>query len=391
MTLTETRPETTLPDASHPESGLRPVTGIWPAISARWRLLPIGLLLGLGIGAAAAVLVPTTYDATATVRVGAGLVPVGEMNPGSDWAQDQAVLARTEMVLTAIGDRLGEEPEVVGDRLTVAQHGETSYLDFSYTADTGSRAERGADTAAAIYLQVAQADAERRWQDQVDLLDDLVAEASGSERAALRAQRRTLERTVVDPGRTVQSASGEAQRATVDPSAFPLAGALGGLLLAAAVAYLLEARSPRARPLDERQPGGLRLATLGRLDGTDEALVPVAGRLEQVRLPEGREKARLGVAVVGARRSGQPRDVVAVVRQSVRKLTRDRKVRTVAVDLSTTQGVAAARECDELLVVAIAGRSHRRRLERVRQRLEVLELQPLGVVVAPRKRPRSAW
>ena len=318
---------------SHPEPTTpRPVSGILPAARARWLVLLLTALLGLGVGAAAALLIPESYKATTTVRVGAGLVPVGDMNASSNWAQDQAVLAQTQMVLTGIGDQVGQTADEVRSSLSVAQRGTTSYLDFTYSADDAQRAEKGADVAAAAYLETARGEAEQRWQAQIDRIDDLVADTSGSHRADLVAERQKLNQTVVDPGRVIQGAAGQATRATVSPVLLPVAGLLGGLLLGAAVAYLLEARSPRRRDADgdavESETASDRgFVDLGRLDPSGRALLPVVSRLQQVELPSGRDRTRLAVATVEP--DVDPAQLPGVVRRPLRSLGPERRIRTV--------------------------------------------------------------
>lgn len=246
---------------------LRPVTDILPAIRARWVLLPVGLIVGLLVGFAAATVVPTSYRATGTVHLGAGLVSVGEMNPTSPWAADQIVLAGTPEVLQGIRDRVGGlDVDEVADQLSVSQRDGTSYVDFSYTEDSAEDAERGANVAMAAYLEAARAAAEDRLDQQSELLTQLIATSPEWELADLKQQRLSLERTVVDPGEVVQSGTDNSERATVDLAIFPLAGALGGVLLAAGAAYLLEVFYPKVRSRETLD--GTPVRPLGRLDAS---------------------------------------------------------------------------------------------------------------------------
>jgi hypothetical protein len=365
---------------------LRPVTGILPAIRARWVFLPVGILLGLLAGVGAAAVVPTTFQAAGTVHLGAGLVSVGQMNPGSTWAADQVVLAGTPEVLQGIRDRVGGiDVDEVRRRLTVDQRDDTSYLDFTYTADTAEDAELGANAAMAVYLDAAAAAAQARLTEQSDLLTHLIETSPEWEQADLQQQLQSLNRTVVDPGEVAQTAT-DAERATVDLAAFPLAGALGGLLLAGAAAYLLEARSPRVRArTPHHHLGHLGLRSLGRLDPGGTALGPVAGQLHDRELPEGRKRPKVGVAVL----SSTPDDVVGSVRQAFHAHPSGRKVKTVAVDLGTGSGIEAARDCDGLLLVAVEGRTGVTELEELKRRLDQLRLEALGFLTVKRRWART--
>jgi hypothetical protein len=361
---------------------LRPVTGIIPAIRARWVLLPLGLVVGLLVGFAAAAVVPSSYRATGTVHLGAGLVSVGTMNPNSSWAADQVVLAGTKEVLQGIRDRVGGiGVDEVGKRLTVSQRDDTSYLDFTYRAGTAEEAELGANAAMEVYLDAARQAAQDRLDEQSDLLTQLIESAPEWEQADLQQQRLSLERTVIDPGEVAQSASDNAERATVDLTAFPLAGAIGGLLLAAAAAYLLEVMFPKVRA--DRHTG-LPVRPLGRLDASGRALIPVAGRLDSVELPEGQPKPKVGVAVLSSRGG----DVVGSVKRSLRTHLQERKVKTVPVDLGTGAGIEAARNVDGLLLVAVEGHTRLKHLEDLLRHLELLEIEPMGLLTVPQ---RWAW
>jgi hypothetical protein len=302
------------------------------------------------------------------------------MNPNSSWAADQVVLAGTNEVLQGIRDRVGGiSVAEVGKRLTVNQRDATSYLDFTYRGDSEKDAELGANAAMEVYLDAARAAAQDRLDEQSDLLTSLIASAPEWERADLEQQKLSLQRTVIDPGEVAQSATGNAERATVDRAAFPLAGAIGGLLLAAAAAYLLEVFSPKVRanlPLT-----GLPVRSLGRLDETGRALIPITGRLESAELPEGQVKPKLGVAVLSSRGG----DVLTSVKRGIRTHLPTRKVKPVPIDLTTGPGIEAARNVDGLILVAVEGRTGVNQLEDLLRRLELMRIEPLGLVTVPRR------
>jgi hypothetical protein len=292
------------------------------------------------------------------------------------------VLAGTKESLQQIRDRVGGiSVDEVGKRLTVSQRDDTSYLDFTYRAGSAKDAELGANAAMEVYIEAARAAAQDRLDEQSDLLTQLIADAPEWEQADLQQQKLSLERTVIDPGEVAQSATDNAERATVDLTAFPIAGALGGLLLAAAAAYLLEVLVPKVRA---DRHSGLPVRALGRLDESGRALIPVAGRLESVALPEDQPKPKVGVAVLSSRGG----DVVGSVKRALRAHLQSRKVKTVPLDLSTGTGIEAARNVDGLLLVAVEGHTRLKQLEDLLRHLELLGIEPMGLLTVPR---RWAW
>lgn len=357
---------------------LVPMTGIVASLTSRWYLLVIGLLWGAGAGLALGAMLPTTYDASSAVRLGSGLVPIGEMSAPTTWADDQVGLATTRSTLGAIAEELGEDgPEVVEERLTVAARENTSFLDFTYAADSAALAEAGADTAAKVYLQVAERDARQRWQDQADLITELLARAPEREVAELRSQRQALNRTVVDPGEVVESAAGLAERSGVPRAALPVAGGLGGLLLAGALGYLLEARSPRVRkglPL----PDDLR--DLGPLNGPGVELMAAVELLETLPLRDARTCRRLGAALLG----GHSEELLQQLRGALVGVGA-RDVEVVPFDPHAGDGLQTARGCDAALLVAATGRTTFAALDEVASRLALLRVPCLGVVTVPRR------
>ncbi|GAB2875277.1 hypothetical protein [Nocardioides pacificus] len=372
----DSRPDWTPPPATE---RLVPMTSIVPSMTSRWYLLVVGLLWGVAAGLALGTLVPTTYSATAAVRLGSGLVPVGQMSAPTSWADDQVGLATTRSTLTAIAEELGEEgPDVVAQRLTVTARENTSFVDFGYSADSAALAEAGADTAARIYLEVAERDARANWQAQIDVVQKLILTAPEWEVPELRRQRQALNRTVVDPGEVAEGAAGQAEQGGVNRAAFPVAGGLGGLLLAAALAYLLEARSPRVRP-GLPLPAGLR--DLGRLDSSGAGMMATVGLLESFPLPEGRNRHRLGAAMLFRHNE----ELLQQIRGAMAGASSGSEIQVVPFDCRLTDGLQTARSCDGALLVAATGRTTLAQVEEAGARLELLGVPCLGVVTVPRR------
>lgn len=229
--------------------GLRPLPSIATAIRTRWLVIVIGLAIGLVIGLVAANASEPRYAATTTVRVGSGLVPVGDFRPDTLWADDQVAFAKTRPVLDAIAEEIGDglDGDDVAERLGVVAEANSNFLLFTWNDASVGEAEDRADAAAAVYLEEAQAEAEDRWEDHDRLLENLIAAYDPADQRAidLQAERVALEETVVDPGKVAGTADGTAERTSLSPMVSAVAGGLAGLLLGAAAAYLLHLRSPR--------------------------------------------------------------------------------------------------------------------------------------------------
>ncbi|MFW6774490.1 hypothetical protein ACOACO_09415 [Nocardioides sp. CPCC 205120] len=257
--------ETTGPDETAGERReLRRLPTLAAAVRAHRLHLLVGMALGLLAGLLVAGLSQPTYAATATVRVGSGLVPVGDFRPDTLWAEDQVALTRTPPVREAIAEEIGDgtTADDVARRLGVVAETNSNYLLFTWTDDDAEEAEERADTAAEVYLERAQEEAVQRWESHDALLADLIAayDAEDPRAAELVEERITLEETVVDPGKVAGAAAGTARQTSLAPAAHVLAGLLGGLLLGLVSAYLWHLRSPNA-------PRQLALAGSGAAPG----------------------------------------------------------------------------------------------------------------------------
>ncbi|MDF9717275.1 hypothetical protein INN71_03785 [Nocardioides sp. ChNu-153] len=241
---------TTAPAGTDDGRELRRLPTLAAAIRAHRLHLLVGMALGLVAGLLVAGLTQPTYAATSTVRVGSGLVPVGDFRPDTLWAEDQVALTRTPPVREAIAEEIGDgtTADDVARRLGVVAETNSNYLVFTWTDDDAEEAEERADTAAEVYLERAQAEAVQRWESHDALLADLIAayDADDPRAAELVEERVLLEETVVDPGKIAGAAAGTARQTSLTPAAHVLAGLLGGLLLGLVSAYLWHLRSPNA-------------------------------------------------------------------------------------------------------------------------------------------------
>ncbi|WP_162248875.1 Wzz/FepE/Etk N-terminal domain-containing protein [Aeromicrobium sp. Root472D3] len=179
------------------------LTELAARLARRWRMLLTGTLVGLLVGVAVHLALPTRYQATAVVLVDAG-------DPSRVDMAAEAAVASSRRVSTEALDALGEPGLTVRalERSTDATTVEQSrLLRVSCAAADPRSAVRGADAVAQAYLAV-------RALEQPD--------APGSPGR--------VDGQVVDPARTPLSPSG--------PGAVPtaLAATVLGLLLAATVA-----------------------------------------------------------------------------------------------------------------------------------------------------------
>lgn len=279
--------------ATRPDTGLRRPPSLAGAVRRHRTHVVVGLVVGLLLGTTVAATSAPEYHAQATVRVGGGLVPVGDFSSDTLWADDQVALTRTDPVRRAVAEEIGDgvDLEDVEDRLSVTVEESSNYMVFTWTDDSAGRAESRAEAAAEIYLEKAEELAVERWRSHDARLAALQEETDpdGDRGRQLVLERMGLEETVIDPGTVASEASGTAQRASLPAAAHVLAGGVGGLLVGVASAYLAQVRGPR-RPGGDTGTGGVAVATAPPVPGPTAAHLPATSRPERSRTDGARDE-----------------------------------------------------------------------------------------------------
>lgn len=252
-----------------------------------WRILAVGAVAGLVLGALAWVLLPTTYTATTSVRVSSVDVTPFSGNGSATDALDVATDARLVTsgdVLAAAADELGTTRGEVRDGVSVENPPDTAVLDIAYTASSPEAAAEGSRAVAESFLGVrgrAAADEvqtlqEATW-DRVAMLERSAQRyPDGSPaRTSILTQAEALGNRAAELA-TVDTTPGQILGATATPSGpsslglLPLgvAGLALGLLLAVPVALTRREAAPSGIG-DVRGLGSLSDAAV--LDGTRDA------------------------------------------------------------------------------------------------------------------------
>lgn len=241
------------------------------ALRSRRGLVGLGVVLGLIMGGYLASTLPTQYTATATVKLGAGFVSAGVVSNDSTTASTEAQVAALRPQIEEIARVLDDtDPDVVASHLSVANRGNTSLMDFTYSAATAERAERGALVATEVYLDQALQTARQKLDNRIELLRQQATVAPPENRDAIANDLRSLQSTVVDQGSLVRDPQGSAQRSVLVPITYLGLGALGGLILGALMALLAEGARPRIRR-GVAVPGLQLLGPITEDTGPDEA------------------------------------------------------------------------------------------------------------------------
>jgi uncharacterized protein involved in exopolysaccharide biosynthesis len=116
----------------------------------RWRTLVAGLLIGVAIGVAGHLAMPTRYEAVAVLRVDAADPSVVDMTAEAAVATSRRVTAEA---LDAMGDRRLTIRELE-DAASASAVPDSRLLRVGYVADAPQGATRGADALAQAYLAV---------------------------------------------------------------------------------------------------------------------------------------------------------------------------------------------------------------------------------------------
>jgi len=317
----------------------------------RWPLLLLGLLVGLGLAAAAMHYRAHTYTSEAQVQVAANSFDTttlanarttGEINLDTE-AQlvTSAKVAKGARKLLRVST---PARELVG-RVSVTVPPNTSILDITNTAGTASEAKQGAHAFAQAYLdnraQVAKSQSQslvQARQDQITKLTSQLQDVTGKLAALppnspelafdqaqadllktqigqLTGELTTLTASDLGPGSIITDAQEPTDPASPSPLIFMAGGVMAGLLLGLCLALLRERMDKRVRRSDiERYYGIPVLATTPRLRQRPGDAQPLAGGAQPYALLQSSVAALLGerrVLVVAPLTSAEAGDQVA--------------------------------------------------------------------------------
>jgi capsular polysaccharide biosynthesis protein len=261
------------------------------------------------LGVLVSTMVPTSYEATASVLV----TPIST-DPSETFESDVVVdmsteerIATSKTVIALVSQRLAEQSvdighDALGLNVTVSSPTESRILDVSYQAATPSLAQIGADTFAQTYLdyrsQVAEENksaAEEILGERIALLKDqlasIEAELTGFEegsqsfvslsveresiRSELNAQQDTmaqLSTLSTDVGRIISPAELPDSALGLGPFVIILGALVGGLVMGCLAAYVVATIKAAGAPRNRRatdQPGNADPSTQCILETPD--------------------------------------------------------------------------------------------------------------------------
>ncbi len=256
------------------------------SLRRRWRVLVVGGVIGLLLGALAWVLLPVTYTATTAVRVTPVDVSATSGSGGAgqlDVATDVQLVTSGD-VLAAAADDLRTTRGVLKDAVSVENPPDTAVLDISYTASSPEQAARGSRAVADAFLAVrgkaasdqVQTLQEATW-DRVSMLERSARRypAGSPARSSILTQAQALGQRAAELA-TIDTTPGQVLGATATPTVpsslglLPLgvAGLALGLLVAVPVALMRRA-APSSGIGSVQGLGSVGDATV--LDGTRDA------------------------------------------------------------------------------------------------------------------------
>lgn len=276
----------------------------------RWRLVALGVLVGLVGALGALYALPKTFTSTASVMV----LPTGEDGAVQGGRTSSPVNLDTEaqivqstvvsqLALESMDDPIETSTRELAKHVTVTVPPNTSVLNISFDAPTRESARDGARTYAQAYLENREAIAERRIesqaetaQSQIDVLEAQIRDLDkqlrnlpedSPERVGPNVRRELLAREIatlsstlvglrssgVTPGEVITEAQLPLTPSSPNAPILLASGILGGLLLGLLSGYVIDRLDRRVR--DRRTLENLGVDTLA----SGFTLTPALGSL----------------------------------------------------------------------------------------------------------------
>lgn len=264
----------------------------------RWRIVALGLVLGIIVAVAAMLFLPKTYTSTASVLVAAtgetASVANGRTN-GEINLDTEAQIVTSTVVARLAGEELGsrEAPRDLAKRVTVTVPPNTSVLDISFEADDAQEAQEGAKAFADAYLQnrsalASDSNQSRRDQaqnridrlnSQLDKLETRIRNlgVDDPQRASLETQSSVLVQQIgelssqsaeldlgtVNPGNVITEAQLPRQPSDPNLKLVLASGLMVGLLLGTVLAFLRDRADRSVRDRRDLERLGLDVLVPG--------------------------------------------------------------------------------------------------------------------------------
>ncbi len=328
-----------MPSKSHAETAT--LSDYGKVVRRKWRLVVVGILIGLALAGTYLYVTPKTYTATATVHVTSTSTDTSTVVSGTHaGAPDVNLDTEAQLVKAAdVNIEVGKaglpiSPELLPQHVSVTVPANSSLLRIAFAAGTPKVAAAGANAYADAYVAVRNRTAEALLQGQITTLQRQIAlktkalkGATGDQARLLRtllsaqgAQLQLLQFSLgtVDGGSVVNRASEPTVPTSPNRILILASGFMLGLLLGLFLAWWAARRDTRIYETDEL-PERLDLPLLGAIPtrrGAAPTLVSAQSRAGQAlarvrnvllaRLPD-----RRGVFTVAGAANGTGPDLIA--------------------------------------------------------------------------------
>ena len=229
---------------------------LWHRVARRWRTAATVALLCLAVALTVGLATPREYTATATLTV----FPM-TLDPFSASSSNQQINIQTEREVISSSEVAAIAAAKLGDTVSpgalltsssVGAPSQSQVLQVSVTAGDPEDAAERANAMAAAYLEFRSQGATEVAAERIRALDERIAEIEASNARSgqldeLREERSSLELVGSNPGRIIGVASPPSTPSSLGLPSFLAAGAAAGLLLAGAVALVVDLRDRRVR------------------------------------------------------------------------------------------------------------------------------------------------